>query len=195
VSLDHLLTALERDAREQAERVVAEARAEAARIAAEAEQDLARRRDATVGAHEREQHAHLEQALSESRREARREVLEARDRLLARVFAAARAVLPEAVGRPAYQSALPRRVEAALAAFEGSEEVVVRASPALASALGATASAHAGLRVWEDADIGSGFVVATADGSLAVDDTLETRLAARRAALARDALRQLAPEP
>jgi vacuolar-type H+-ATPase subunit E/Vma4 len=195
VPLDQLLTALERDAREQAERVVAEARAEAARITEAAEQEVARRREATVGAQEREQRAHLEQALSEARRAARRDVLEARDRLLARVFAAARAALPDAVRRPAYTAALPQRVEAALAAFENTEGVVVRAPPALAPALGAAVSGHPGLRVCADATAGSGFRVATADGSLEVDDTLETRLAARRAALARDALRQLGLEP
>ena len=193
--LDHLLTALERDAREQSDHVLAEARAEAERITSAAAQDVARRRDVTVEARVREQRAALEQALTEARRAARREVLEARDRLLARTLTAMHAALPAAVATPAYRTSLPKRVDAALACFDEAEPVVLRCSPSLEQAIAEVVSGHAGVQVLPDAEVGSGFRVATADGAVEVDDTLETRLAARRASLARDALRRLEPEP
>lgn len=189
--LDQLLAALERDARGQADRLLAEARAEAQRVTDAAEREVVRRREATVGAREREQRAALEQALSKVRRAARRDVLEARDRLLERVFAAARTALPAAISTPAYGATLTRRLEAGLVCFDGAETVVLRCSPPLVDVLTAAAPAHAGIRVQGDAEVGSGFRLTTADGSIEVDDTLETRLAARRLRLAREALRRL----
>lgn len=193
--LDQLLAALERDAREQADRLVAEARAEAERVRDAAERDIARRRAATEGAREREHHAALEQALSNVRRAARRDVLEARDRLLARVFSAARAALPAAINTPAYRATLPRRLEAGLACFDGAEPVVVRCSPPLVDVVQAALPPRADVRVRGDPEAGSGFRLTTPDGAIEVDDTLETRLAARRPRLARAALRRLDLEP
>jgi vacuolar-type H+-ATPase subunit E/Vma4 len=194
VPLDQLLAALERAAQEQAERVVADARTEAERISANAEQETARRRDTAVGSRERELRAALEQALSKSRRAARREVLEARDRLLARVFAAAREALPAAIETPAYRAALPQRVAAALSCLDPGEQVVLRCTSSLAETLATEFSGKPGISVREDVEVGSGFRLGTVDGSVEVDDTLETRLAARRAALAREALRRLGVE-
>jgi vacuolar-type H+-ATPase subunit E/Vma4 len=195
VPLDQLLAALERDAREQADCLLAEAHAEAERITSAADQDIARRRDATVGARQREGRAVLEQTLSKARRAARRGVLEARDRLLARTFAAARAALPAAIETPAYQASLPLRVEAALAYFDKPERVVLRCPPPLARTIAAAVSGRTGVRVTPDAEVGSGFRVATTDDAVEVDDTLETRLAARRRAFALGALEQLVSAP
>jgi vacuolar-type H+-ATPase subunit E/Vma4 len=191
VSLDQLLAALERDAREQADRILAEARAEVERIEAAVEQDVAQQREVAVGAREREQRADLEQALSEGRRVARRVVLEARDRLLARVFTATRAALPAAIDSSAYGAALQQRVQAALTCFDTEEGAVVLCTPTLVESMRAAVAAHPSVRVCDDREVGSGFRVAAADGSLEVDDTLESRLAARQVMLARDALRRL----
>lgn len=193
--LDQLLAALERDAREQADRVLADARAEVERISADVEREVGHRRDATIGAREREQRAELEQSLSKSRRAARREVLESRDRLLARIFTAVRAALPATIKSAAYRTALPRRLEVALICFDTTEGVVVHCPPSLAEAMRTAATAHPGIRVCADPEVGSGFRVAAADGSLEVDDTLESRMVARRVGLAREALRQLDLEP
>jgi vacuolar-type H+-ATPase subunit E/Vma4 len=194
MSLDHLLAALEHDATAQAERLVVEARATAERLTSAAAEASERRRRETFGAHEREQRAVIQAALSAARRAARRDVLEARERLLDRVFAAARAALPQALAHQAYRAALPERLAAALACVEGAGETALRVPAALATDVRAAVSRNGRVTVRVDQAAGSGFRLATADGSLEVDDTLETRLDAQRPRLARDVLRQLEVE-
>jgi vacuolar-type H+-ATPase subunit E/Vma4 len=192
--LDHLLAALERDATAQAERLVAEARATADRLTSAAAEAIERRRGETLGAHEREQRAVVQAALSTARRAARRDVLEARERLLDRVFAAARAALPQALAHQAYRAALPERLAAALACVEEAGEAALRVPAAIAADVRSSVSGNGRVTVRVDPAAGSGFRLATADGTLEVDDTLETRLDAQRPRLARDVLRQLEGE-
>ncbi len=192
--LDHLLAALERDATAQAERLVAEARATADRLTSAAVEAIECRRGETLGAHEREQRAVVQAALSAARRGARGDVLEARERLLDRVFAAARTALPQALAHPAYRAALPERLAAALACVEEGGEAAVRVPAALAADVRTAVSGNGLMTVRVDHAAGSGFRLATADGTLEVDDTLETRLDTQRPRLARDVLRQLEVE-
>ena len=194
MSLDNLLAALERDATAQAERLVVQARAEADRLIAAADAAIARRRDEVLDGRERAQRGALEGVLSAARRAARRDVLEARDRLLDRVFTAARAELPRALAQPAYRATLAPRVAAALACV-GDAEASFRCPAPLAKDLRAAAAADGRITVCVDPAAGSGFRLRTADGTLEVDDTLESRLEARRPRLARDALRRLEVEP
>lgn len=192
--LDHLLAALERDATAQAERLVAEARATADRLTSAAAEALERRRGETLGAHEREQRAVVQAALSAARRAARRDVLEARERLLDRVFAAARAALSQALAHQVYRATLPERLAAALACVAESGEATLRVPPTLAADVRAAISGNGRVTVHVDHGAGSGFRLATADGTIEVDDTLETRLDAQRPRLARHVLRQLEVE-
>lgn len=192
--LEHLLAALERDATAQAEHLVAEARATAALLTSTAAQAIERRRGETREVHEREQRAVVQAALSTARRAARREVLEARERLLDRVFAAARSALPQALAHRAYRAALPERLAAALACVEEGGEAALRVPAALAADVRAAVSGNGRVTVSVDHDAGSGFRLTTADGILEVDDTLETRLDTQRPRLARDVLRQLEVE-
>ena len=192
--LEHLLAALERNATAQTARFLAEARAEAERITAADAAAIDRRRGETLGAREREHRAALEAALSTARRAARREVLEARERLLERVFAVARAKLAEALGQSAYRAALPGRVAAALACI-GEADATLSCPASLAAGLREAVSGNGRVTVRVDPAVGSGFRLRTTDGAVEVDDTLETRLEARRPELAREALRQLGVEP
>lgn len=192
--LDQLLAALERDATAQAERLLAEARATADRVTAAAAESIERRRGETLGAHEREQRAVVQATLSAARRAARRDVLQARERLLDRVFAAARSALPQALAHPTYRAALPERLAAALACVEAGGEAEVRVPAALAADVRTAVSGASRVTVRVDHDADSGFRLTTADGILEVDDTLETRLNAQRPRLVRDVLRQLEVE-
>jgi len=192
--LDHLLAALERDATAQAERLVAEARATADRLTSTAAEVIAHRRSETLGAYEREQRAVIQAALSAARRTARRDVLDARERLLDRVFATARAALPQALAHQVYRATLPERLAAALACVAESGEATLRVPAALAADVRSAVPGNGPVTVLVDHAAGSGFRLATADGALEVDDTLETRLDAQRPRLARDVLRQLAVE-
>jgi vacuolar-type H+-ATPase subunit E/Vma4 len=192
--LDHLLAALERDATAQAEHLMAQARATADQLTSAAAEAIERRRGETLGAHEREQRAVVQAALSAARRAARRDVLEARERLLDRVFAATRSALPQALAHQAYRAALPQRLAAALSCVEDAGEAALRVPAALAADVRAAISGNGRVTVRVDHTAGSGFRLATADGILEVDDTLETRLDTQRPRLARDVLRQLEVE-
>ncbi len=190
MALEHLLAALERDAAEQAQRLLANARTEAAKITGAAEERNARRRRDVIGAHEAEQRATAEVALAAARREARRQVLEARQRLLDRIFAAARGRLPAALRSDAYRAALPVHVAEALA-FVGDAPAVIGCPRALAASIRKLVAGNGRLSVTVDAAVGSGFRIATTDGAVEVDNTLEGRLERLRPRLALAVLERL----
>ena len=194
MGLEHLLEALERDAKAQIEQLLAQARAEAEGVTVATTAALAQRQSAAAETRERTRLIEVEQAVTRARRGARRSVLEARERLLERVFTAARSELPAAAAGAGYRAGLPAALAGALAAV-GGEEVVIRCPEALVSDLErlrppTTPQA----RVVVDPETGSGFRVASADGAVEVDDTLESRLDRLRPELARRVLAQLGLE-
>ena len=191
MGLEHLLEALERDADAQVEQLLAEARAEADRISTESAAALEQRRRETTSACDSARVQEVEHAVTLARREARRSILEARERLLERVFAAARAELPAAAAGPAYRASLPAALRGALSAV-GGDHAVIRCPEILAPEL-ERARPHGSRAVPVEVDPagGSGFRVASADGAVEVDDTLESRLDRLRFVLARRVLAQL----
>lgn len=191
MALDHLLAALEREARSEADRLLAEARAAAEQTTAASDARLAAQRERSLGARLREQQAELESALSVARLSARHQVLDARERLLDRILAALRAACPAALASEGYQQRAPERIAAALACIDPVEPVILSGAPPLGTALARAAGQRDVATVQEDATLGSGFRVATTSGTLVVTDTLEGRIAARRPELARLALHQL----
>lgn len=195
MGLEHLLEALERDADAQAEQILAQARAEADRITTESTAALERRRCEAIAASESARHRDVEHAVALARREARRSILEARERLLERVFAAARAGLPGAVAGPAYRASLPAALRGALGAL-GGDRAVIRCPATLAAELERARPPGAGtVPVQVDQVAGNGFRVVSDDGAVEVDDTLESRLDRLRSVLARRVLAQLELEP
>src|SRR5512135_200933 len=176
MGLEHLLEALERDADAQVEQTLAQARAEADRITTESSAALARRRGDATCARDSARRAEVEHAVTLARREARRSILEARERLLERVFAAARAALPAAAAGPAYRATLPAAVSGALSAL-GNDQAVIRCPEALAREIErARPRGAASVPVRVDPASVSGFRVVSADAAIEVDDTLESRL-------------------
>jgi vacuolar-type H+-ATPase subunit E/Vma4 len=193
MGLEHLLDALERDATAQVEQLLARARADADQRTAAASEALERRRQDAHARLERSRHQDVEHAVALARRGARRSVLEARERFLERVFTAARAELAAAAAGPAYRASLPGALARALAAV-GNETAVIRCPEALVADLRRlTPNGRASVVV--DESTGSGFVLATKDGAVEVDDTLEARLEHLRPALARHILSQLELAP
>jgi vacuolar-type H+-ATPase subunit E/Vma4 len=192
--LAHLLAALERDAAAQADALLAGARATAAAIARDADERLARRRSDVLGAREAELRAAAEAGLGEARRAARRGVLEARQRLLERVFAAARALFPRALADDAYRAALPEHLAQALSAV-GEEAAVIRCADALVPAVRAALARKKHLAVQGDAAAPPGVTVVTADGAITVDNTLDGRLERLRPRLALEIVRRVGTPP
>ena len=183
MSLSHLLEALERDANKEIDRLRAAARAAADGIAGESDARLGERRRLALEEVARRHRFELEQALTVARRAARHAVLDARQRLQQRVFDRVRAVLPDALGTPPYQTSLPAALEQALAAL-GEGPVAIRCTPALGPVIAAV-TRTAGATVVPDATAGSGFVMQGTDASVEVVDTLEERLERRRPELTR----------
>jgi vacuolar-type H+-ATPase subunit E/Vma4 len=195
MGLEHLLDALERDAKGQIDQLLAQARAEADGVTAAAAAALAQRRAAAADAREHTRLLEVEQAVTRARRAARRLVLEARERLLERVFAAVRGALPAAAAGPGYRARLPAALAGALAAIGGGQ-AVIRCPAALAPELERLRPpATPAVPVVVDPAAGSGFRLASADGAVEVDDTLESRLERLRPALARQVLAELQVEP
>lgn len=189
--IDALLARLERDAEAEIARVLAGGRAQAAAVTAQAEQRIARRRQAALARREAERRAGMERALAGARHAARERVLQARETLLERCFARLRAALPSLAATAAYRGALAGDVARTLA-FAGDRKVIVRCAPALTAALRRLVKTNGRLSVKPDARIAAGFRVATADGGLEVDATLEGRALRLRPRLALEALAALA---
>jgi vacuolar-type H+-ATPase subunit E/Vma4 len=188
--IDGLLATLERNALAEIARIEADGRARAQAITDAAERRMRERRDAALGARRAEGRAVLERALAAARRVARERVLEARAALLDRVFAAIRALLPEVATTAEYQACLANELEQARA-FTAERSAVVRCAPALAEQLRQVVRTNGRLKIEPDGGISAGFRVATQDGALEVDATLEGRLRRAQPRIAIEALAAL----
>lgn len=190
MALDHLLAALERDAGTQAEALRAEARATAAAVTRAADERVAKRRHDALAAREATVRKSAESALVEARRTSRQRVLSARQRTLDDVFAAAHALLPEAVNGPSYRAAVSRHVVDAVEAT-GDEPVVIRCPEALVPVVRTIVASSTRVTVQGEPAAPPGIVVTTTDGVIEVDQTLGGRLERLRARLALEVLARL----
>ena len=181
MSLAALLRSLESDTDARVEQLVADATAEAAREVALAITGLARQREETVRRREAELRGELSRGIAAHAEQVEREVLTARDEALARVFERARALMPRLLTDPGMAQRIADTIPLALRHLPQAE-AVVRAPGALAPAL---APLLAGMPVTlTHDDVGTGALVAAADGSCEVNLTLEGWLERRRAELA-----------
>lgn len=167
--------ALRKRGRETAEAIMRAARTAADRIAADADQAIEERRSAVLSSRKDVYRTQARTEIAAERHEAMRAVLLAKTRVVERVLQRARALLPAELRNDAYQAALEKEVEEALA-FVGSEEATVLCSEALAPALRQALHATPKVAVQVANDAGSGFVVVGQAGRVRVDSTLETRL-------------------
>jgi vacuolar-type H+-ATPase subunit E/Vma4 len=175
MALEQLVQVLRQGTEAEAAAILANARTEAEAIRVRSDAELAERRGAVLAAREAERRAAIELALADARRAARREVLEARQRLLDRVFAAAQARFPAALEAGEYRAALPAQVAEAVACL-ADRKGTMRCHPAIHQDLKRLAAKHAGLRLVSDQEVGAGFKLASDDGAVEIDGTLEDRL-------------------
>jgi len=175
MALEELLQVLRRETEAEAAAILADARAEAEAIRARCEADLASRSLRFQREQETVRQSAVELAVTQARRESRRDMLEARERMLARVFARAQERFPEALLTGEYQAALSAQVDEALdclAARPGTVRCHPKIEPSLAPLLGTRGN----VTVTVDESVGSGFKVASNDGSVEIDGTLEGHL-------------------
>lgn len=189
MSLDRLLETLERDARAEADRVLAAARAEIEAVRAAAEMAVARRRVEALSARERALRADAAVQLALVRRRARGAVLDARHQLLERIRAAARERIGAAEGEA---GSLDLRLQAALACH-GDRPVEVRCAPALADAVRTSVGDRAGTTVTSDPAASDPLVVRAADGAMEVDAALAALFERHWPELAVELMRELEP--
>ena len=190
MALDHLLAALERDARSQAEARLKRARDEASALLEENRVRLAQERAAGLEALEAELRESAGLRLVEARRAALRKILVARQRLFERVLETARGRLREAQDDETFRAALPETI-AGMLEFVGDRPAVLSCPAALRDAVTSAVRDRKGVTVSVDATIVAGARVGTLDGAVVVDGTLEARLEEMRPVLMLGMLRDL----
>jgi vacuolar-type H+-ATPase subunit E/Vma4 len=169
-----LIAALERDAAQQAAEIARQAEAEAealiggvrAQIQAEQEEQLAVRAEELQAAAYRE--------LASTRRNARSEWLQTRAATLEQVLARARELLPQLLARPELETRLRRDLGAALTYVPAGATLLC--PPELVPVLEPALRQETAVTVQPAAEIGTGFCLRSADGTVEVPCTLEAEL-------------------
>jgi vacuolar-type H+-ATPase subunit E/Vma4 len=193
MALTELLRSLEDEARSRIDEIRAAARAEAERLRRESEAEQADRRAAAVGVREGELRAAAARALEAARRGAAARVLEARAEALTRVRAGAQARL---AARRADASLLPLLRHDLLdgLGYLGDAAAVVEADTALVEGVRAALNGRPAVTVAPGAGRG-GLVLRSADGTVTVDASFETRLASLWPSLAIELSRRMEATP
>jgi vacuolar-type H+-ATPase subunit E/Vma4 len=175
MAASNLDTELRRSAETTAESILGAARADAERLGSEADRLIGDRRREVLKDKKAEYDAEARVAIAAERHAAMRALLLARTRVVTRVLERARALLPDAARNETYLSTLSSELAAALQ-FVNDEGAVVRCSTALAPAVREGLRDRPEVTVEPKADVGTGFVVVGAGGSVHVDGRLETRI-------------------
>jgi len=166
---------LRRAANETAESILDAARGDSQRVASQSERAVEGRRRELMDRKEAEYGADARRAIATERHAAMRAVLVARTQLVDRVLRRTRGLLPEAAVDERYLTALGAELAEALQFVDG-VDAVVRCSPALEPAVRSALSDRPRVRVQPDQEMGTGFIVVGAGGSVIVDGQLETRI-------------------
>lgn len=172
MALEQLLTSLTRDADTAIADLLRAARAEADATHAAAAAARRQRQETAVAQTRRALEAALEEDVVEAGREASRAVMRVREELLARILARARGCLATR-HHDAGPAATALLREAA--SYVGDAPATLRCASAMRATLEPVAR-ELGLDLTTDEAVGPGAVLATTDGRLAVDATIEQLL-------------------
>lgn len=189
MSLEHLISTLEDEARAQAEALLEEARGEADRIRREAREEAERRRAERLEARESAWREEADRAVAEARRAGRAAVLRARARLLERVRERADEMLEGEEAMATYRDDLREHLARALRPL-ADRSAVITCPPDLVPDVRAALEEEVGAPTAEEADVRGpaevdlrgeedappGLTVHSGDGGLVVDATLPQRL-------------------
>ncbi|NNE20146.1 MAG: hypothetical protein HKN10_16890 [Myxococcales bacterium] len=176
-------TQLRRAANATAESILDAARSDSERVASHSERAIERRRRALEELKEAEYGADARRAVANERHAAMRAVLMARTQVVDRVLERVRALLPAASMEERYLRGLGTELSEALT-FVDRDDAVVRCSPALEPAVRKALSDTPRVRVEPNEEMGTGFIVVGAGGSVVVDGQLDTRIARSVSSLA-----------
>ena len=187
-------TELRHSAERTSESVLGTARADAKRLGTESERVVEDRRREVLKDKEAEYGAEARVAIAAERHAAMRAVLLARTHLVDRVLERAQALLPDVARNEAYLATLSSELADALQ-FVEAEGTVVRCSADLGPAVRDRMRDRPEVKVEPEADVGTGFVVVGAEGSVVVDGRLETRIDRLASVLAIEIHTRLQEEP
>jgi len=187
-------TELRHSAERTSESILGTARTDAKRLGAESERVVEDRRREVLKDKEAEYGAEARIAIAAERHAAMRAVLLARTHLVDRVLERAQALLPDVARNEAYLATLSSELADALQ-FVEAEGTVVRCSEDLGPAVRDRMRDRPAVKVEPEADVGTGFVVVGAEGSVVVDGRLETRIDRLASVLAIEIHTRLQEEP
>ena len=187
-------TELRHSAERTSESILGTARTDAKRLGAESELVVEDRRREVLKDKEAEYGAEARVAIAAERHAAMRAVLLARTHLVDRVLERAQALLPDVARNEAYLATLSSELADALQ-FVEAEGTVVRCSEDLGPAVRDRIRDRPAVKVEPEADVGTGFVVVGAEGSVVVDGRLETRIDRLASVLAIEIHARLQEEP
>ena len=166
---------LRRAASETADSILNAARADSERVASQSERAIEGRRRELMERKEAEYGAEARREIANERHAAMRAVLLARTQVVDRVLERARALLPDASMDERYRTALVAELSEALTFVDG-DDAVVRCSTVLEPTVRKAISDRSRIRVEAEKDMGTGFIVVGAGGSVLVDGRLDTRM-------------------
>lgn len=187
-------TELRHSAERTSESILGTARTDAKRLGAESERVVEDRRREVLKDKEAEYGAEARIAIAAERHAAMRAVLLARTHLVDRVLERAQALLPDVARNEAYLATLSSELADALQ-FVEAEGTVVRCSEDLGPAVRDRMRDRPAVKVEPEADVGTGFVVVGAEGTVVVDGRLETRIDRLASVLAIEIHTRLQEEP
>ena len=187
-------TELRHSAERTSESILGTARTDAKRLGAESKRVVEDRRREVLKDKEAEYGAEARVAIAAERHAAMRAVLLARTHLVDRVLERAQALLPDVARNEAYLATLSSELADALQ-FVEAEGTVVRCSEDLGPAVRDRMRDRPAVKVEPEADVGTGFVVVGAEGSVVVDGRLETRIDRLASVLAIEIHARLQEEP
>ncbi|MDH3819008.1 MAG: V-type ATP synthase subunit E [Myxococcales bacterium] len=187
-------TELRRSAERTSESILGAARSDAKRLGTESERVVEDRRREVLKDKEAEYGAEARVAIAAERHAAMRAVLLARTHLVDRVLERAQALLPDVARNEAYLATLSSELTDALQ-FVEAEGTVVRCSEDLGPAVRDRMRDRPAVKVEPEADVGTGFVVVGAEGTVVVDGRLETRIDRLASVLAIEIHTRLQEEP
>jgi vacuolar-type H+-ATPase subunit E/Vma4 len=189
VALNELLRTLEAEAAVHIEEVRSRARDEAERLRRECEAELSRRRAETLAVREAELRAAAAREVATARREAARRVLEARAAILARIRSRVGDRLAARAADPKLLPLLQRDLRRGLG-YVG-ENALVQADSGLLDGLRNSLDGRQDVTFEPAIPLRAGLVLHSADGSVTVDATLESRLDQAWPRFAIDLIRRL----
>jgi vacuolar-type H+-ATPase subunit E/Vma4 len=166
---------LRRAANETAKSILDAARGDSQRVASQSERAVEGRRRELIARKEAEYGTEARRAIATERHAAMRAMLIARTQVVDRVLERARALLAGAAIDERYLRSLGAELTEALKFVDG-DDAMVRCSPQLEPAVRKALSDRPRVRVEAVKEMGTGFIVVGASGTVLVDGQLETRI-------------------